>query len=85
MQKNKDLEKMLNPLALNIGEQEAALRYGPSVHWFRRARWAGGGPTYIKLAGRVLYPVAELDKFFIGKFRKSTSDPGDSADIQGER
>jgi len=48
-------------MKVNINETEAAEQYGPSVHWFRRARWQGNGPRFIKLAGSVLYPVAELN------------------------
>lgn len=64
---------------LNINEKDASKRWGPSVHWFRRARWAGGGPPFVKLAGMVLYPVAEGDAFFTSKVRKSTSDQGKAA------
>lgn len=49
---------------MNLNETEASEAYGPSVHWFRRARWQGDGPAYIKLKGSVLYPVAELDRYF---------------------
>lgn len=58
----------------NINETEAAEIYGPSVHWFRRSRWKGDGPKFIKLAGSVLYPVAELDAFFNARLVKSTSE-----------
>lgn len=58
----------------NINEIEAAELYGPSVHWFRRARWKGDGPRFIKLAGAVLYPVVELDSFFSARLVKSTSE-----------
>lgn len=59
---------------VNIDESEAARMYGPSVHWFRRARWKGNGPAFVKLAGRVLYPVAELDRYFEARLQRSTSD-----------
>ena len=59
---------------INLNEQEASAQYGPSVHWFRRARWSGDGPMYIKLAGKVLYPRDELDKFFAERLRRSTSE-----------
>ncbi len=64
---------------INIDEREASAKYGPSVYWFRRARWAGGGPPFIKLAGRVLYRVEDLDTFFFGRIRRSTADPGPAA------
>jgi hypothetical protein len=60
-------------LKVNLTEKEATA-YGPSVHWFRRARWAGDGPKFIKLAGSVLYPVTELDAFFNARLVKSTSE-----------
>lgn len=68
------LRKAVSADAINIDEHEAALRYGPSVHWFRRARWEGGGPRFIKLAGKVLYPVKELEDFFNSQIVSSTSE-----------
>ena len=59
---------------INLNETEAAQIYGPSVHWFRRARWKGDGPRFIKLAGSVLYPVTELNAFFEARLVKSTSE-----------
>lgn len=58
----------------NLNETEASEQYGPSVHWFRRARWAGNGPRFCKLAGAVYYPVTELDAFFDARLVKSTSE-----------
>lgn len=59
---------------INLNKTEAAEIYGPSVHWFRRARWQGDGPAFIKLKGAVLYPVQELDRFFNARLVKSTSE-----------
>lgn len=61
-------------MKVNLNEVEAAEIYGPSVHWFRRARWKGDGPRFIKLAGSVLYPVVELDSYFSARLVKSTSE-----------
>lgn len=58
-----------------INEQAASQKYGLSTHWFRRARWEGGGPAYCKISGgKVLYPVTELDAFFSSRMVKSTSE-----------
>lgn len=60
-------------------ESEASEVYGPSVAWFRRKRWAGDGPAFVKMEGRggmVLYSVEELEAYFASRLRKSTSDPG---------
>lgn len=59
---------------INLNEHEASELYGPSIHWFRRARWKGNGPKFIKLAGAVLYPVVELEAFFNDRIVKSTSE-----------
>lgn len=60
-------------MKINVNENEAAELYGLSVHWFRRARWKGDGPRFIKLSGAVLYPVVELEIFFNSKLVNSTS------------
>ena len=67
----------------NLTEQQASDERGMSVHWYRRKRWEGGGPVYIKTSngkgGKVLYPEEELDKYFNSRLRKSTSDRGPAA------
>jgi hypothetical protein len=49
-----------------LSEKEAANRYSLSPHWFQRARWAGNGPSYIKVNGngKILYPVESTDEWF---------------------
>ena len=58
----------------NLTESEASAEYGMSVHWYRRSRWAGDGPRFIKLGGGVLYPRTELDAYFDARLVKSTSE-----------
>lgn len=48
--------------------KEASIYTGLSITTLQRLRNSGVGPRYIKLAGigkntKVLYPIAELDKF----------------------
>lgn len=76
VQKNPNKPAIAPPDKRNLTEEQAAAEYGPSVHWYRRARWAGDGPRFIKLDGRVLYPRTELDAFFESRLRRSTSDRG---------
>lgn len=47
-------------------EKEAAVRYSLSSDWFKRMRWSGNGPPYIKINGngKLLYPIAETDEWF---------------------
>ena len=66
-------------MKLNLTVTEASKAYGMSVAWFNRERWKGTGPRFLKMegkAGRVLYPVEELEKFFASRLRRSTSDHG---------
>lgn len=62
--------------AVNMAEQQAAEYLGVSVHSLRRWRVYGGGPRFLKMGSRVVYPISELDAFQAACLRKSTSDPG---------
>lgn len=59
---------------LYINDKEASNRYSYSRQWFQRARWVGDGPKYIKVRGKVLYPLKETDEWFASHgLRQSTS------------
>ena len=49
-----------------LTEKQAAQRWPYSVPWFQRKRHEGGGPPYLKVGGRVIYPIEELDNWFEG-------------------
>jgi hypothetical protein len=61
---------------VNLAEQQAAEYLGVSVHTLRRWRVYGGGPKFLKMGSRVVYPISELDDYQAACLRKSTSDPG---------
>jgi predicted DNA-binding transcriptional regulator AlpA len=44
-----------------------------------RLRWAGGGPSFLKLSGLVRYTTEDLDQWINSRRRRSTSDPGPDA------
>ena len=46
-----------------IRESEAADYIGFKVKTMQRRRWAGQPPSFIKAGTRVLYDVADLDRF----------------------
>ena len=52
-------------------------------HWhettWRRWRVEGKGPRFIRLEGKVLYRVADLDAWIEAQAKLSTSDPGSGA------
>lgn len=45
-------------------EKELSSKYGLSVYWFRKARYAGRTPNYHKLNGKVYYKENEVDEWF---------------------
>ena len=55
-------------------EQEAAAYLRIAVATLRRWRWKGGGPTFIKVGGRVRYESQALDDLISDGRRSSTSD-----------
>lgn len=62
-------------IKLYLTEIEAAIRYGFSRAWFQRSRWAGDGPSFIKVRSKVLYPLEATDKWFADHgLRSSTSE-----------
>jgi hypothetical protein len=68
------MEKEIQYLKRTVSEKEAASIYPYSRSWFQRARWAGNSPPYLKVRGRVMYPLDELDKWFTSYgLRTSTS------------
>ena len=62
--------------AVNLAEQQAAEYLGISVYSLRRWRVYGGGPRFLKMGSRVVYPLSELDDYQAACLRRSTSDHG---------
>lgn len=63
---------MIDKLYMN--EKEASIRYGYSTAWFQRSRWAGNGPPFLTVSGKVLYPIKEVDEWFMKNgLKESTS------------
>jgi len=66
-----------------LNEQETAPLIGMSVHWLRRARWAGGGIPFVKIGSgpkaAVRYRREDVDAYVSARVRRSTSDSGKAA------
>jgi predicted DNA-binding transcriptional regulator AlpA len=45
----------------HIGEKALALRLGMSARTLQRWRWKGKGPNYLKLGGRVVYRISDVE------------------------
>jgi len=59
---------------LTTPEAARYLRLRPAT--LERWRCVGGGPSFRKFGGRVVYAQEELEAFAATRFRLSTSDPG---------
>lgn len=58
-----------------LTEAQLAERLGLSRPTLRRWRRAGGGPTWLRLGARVLYPVAGLDAWLASRERAPAETP----------
>lgn len=57
-----------------INEVELANRWGLSPKTLQRWRVAGVGPQFMRLGGRVLYRVADIEEYEERSLRVSTSE-----------
>ena len=55
---------------------DAANYLGLSARTLEKHRCFGTGPVYLKLGGRIVYAITELDNWAELGTRRSTSDPG---------
>lgn len=61
---------------INLDEYQAAKILGKSVHWMRRARWAGNGPEFVRVGGNCRYRMTALNNYIERGTCRSTSDTG---------
>ena len=69
------MTQFITPKTL-INETEAAMCLGLSPTTLRRWRWAGKGPSFLKIGGAVRYDLSQLEAFIEAARRDSTSDIG---------
>lgn len=68
--------------AICINQMELAARWRISHRTLERWRWTGEGPKFVKLGGRVVYRLSEVEEYKQAMIRSSTSDT-DHADQAG--
>ncbi len=57
-----------------LTEKQAAERYQYTRAWFQKRRYKGDGPKFLKVVGKILYPLKKTDDwFFSHKLRDSTN------------
>jgi len=57
----------------HLNQIELAARWNISHRTLERWRWAGEGPQFIKIGGRVVYRLEDIEKFEADQLRTSTS------------
>lgn len=59
-----------------MNQLELAVRWGISHRTLERWRWTGEGPRFLKVGGRVVYRLSDVEEYEQSIVRSSTSDPG---------
>lgn len=63
------------PIIKHLSQRELATRWSTKETTLERWRAVGIGPIYLKLQGRVLYRIADVEAYEKQSLRKSTSQP----------
>jgi len=71
----------------HLGQEQLAERWGVSTYTLERWRWSGEGPRFLKLGGRVVYRLEDIEAFEAERLRNSTSatPPPPVPDYRNER
>lgn len=56
-----------------INQIQLAARWGISHRTLERWRWTGEGPKFVKLGGRVVYRLSDIEEYEQEMIRSSTS------------
>jgi len=59
-----------------MNQLELAVRWGISHRTPERWRWTGEGPKFLKVGGRVVYRLSDVEEYEQSIVRSSTSDRG---------
>jgi len=57
----------------HLNQIELAARWNISHRTLERWRWTGEGPQFLKMGGRVIYRLEDVDAFEADQLRKSTA------------
>ena len=65
-----------------MNQLELAVRWRISHRTLERWRWTGEGPKFLKVGGRVVYRLADIEEYEQAIVRSSTSDDGNARHSQ---
>jgi hypothetical protein len=59
----------------HLSQLDLARRWSISPRTLERWRWTGEGPRYVKLVGRIVYRLEDIEAFENARVHNSTSQP----------
>ena len=59
----------------HLNQNELAERLNISARTLERWRWVGEGPRFLKLGGRVVYRLEDIEAYEVEQVRDSTTTP----------
>ncbi len=59
-----------------LNQTELAARWTISARTLERWRWTGEGPAFLKIGGRVVYRIEDVQAYEQSQQRRSTADRG---------
>jgi hypothetical protein len=59
----------------HLNQVDLSRRWGISPRTLERWRWLGQGPRYLKVGGRVVYRLADIEAYEAAQLRTSTLSP----------
>jgi hypothetical protein len=61
--------------AAHLGQRDLARRWNLSPRTLERWRWLGQGPAFLKLGGRVVYRLTDIEAFEAAQVRETATTP----------
>ncbi|MGG7565007.1 helix-turn-helix transcriptional regulator [Rhodovulum sp. DZ06] len=59
----------------NLTQDQLAARWAISPRTLEQWRWRGVGPRYLKIGGRVIYPLDEVEAYEAARLHQNTAGP----------
>lgn len=60
---------------MSLTQDELAARWRVSPRTLEQWRWRGVGPRYLKIGGRVIYPLVEVEAYEAERLHQNTAGP----------
>ena len=70
---------MTDSLIRHLNQVELARRWSLSHRTLERWRWEGRGPRYLKIGGRVVYRLSDIEAYEADQQRNAIASPSQAA------